>query len=254
MKKLAVATLSCFLGLMLSPLAFAVPGDAETDWSDYVCNFGSANYVHTDDGPAPPGFFTALQEDLADVSEEIACGEINPVTRSLEPSDCTKNGQVITEITEAFAGGTSIDDGENFVMDVYTGICCSDPYTTEIVDDKEVTYEITQCAESRNVYSTTLNGCQDLNAIGCEKRQWIVGTSGAGILKVYVKQMYTWGAGIVGFVAVVVMVISGIQISVSGVAGDITSAKQRIFQSIGGLVLLFMSGIILYSINPTFFS
>ena len=56
-------------------------------------------------------------------------------------------------------------------------------------------------------------------------------------------------------IAVLIMVISGIQISAA--AGDqqaVTNAKNRIVQSLGGLALLFLSGIVLYTINPTFFT
>jgi bacteriorhodopsin len=82
----------------------------------------------------------------------------------------------------------------------------------------------------------------------------VIGTSGAGIIKVYVKQIYRWAAMTVGTVAVVTMVISGIQISMSGVSGDISSAKTKMMSALAGLVLLFLSGLILYTINPTFFS
>jgi type IV secretory pathway VirB2 component (pilin) len=56
-------------------------------------------------------------------------------------------------------------------------------------------------------------------------------------------------------IAVLIIVISGIQISAAG--GDqttVTNAKNRIVQSLGGLVILFLSAIILYTINPTFFT
>lgn len=48
------------------------------------------------------------------------------------------------------------------------------------------------------------------------KIQWLISSTGAGILKTYVKQIYVFGAGIVGFIAVATIVGSGIQISVSG--------------------------------------
>ncbi|MBU0982215.1 pilin [Patescibacteria group bacterium] len=109
------------------------------------------------------------------------------------------------------------------------------------------------CAKTRSVYMPTFTECNQI-AAHCEKRQWLISGTGGGVIRLFVKQAYIFGAGTAGFVAVVVIVISGIQISVSGVSGDITSAKDRIVQSIAGLVLLFLSGIILYTINPTFFT
>ena len=74
------------------------------------------------------------------------------------------------------------------------------------------------------------------------------------IVKIMVKQIYTWGAFTVGSMAVMTIILNGVRISMSGVSGDITEAKNKILQAIAGIVLLFMSGIILYTINPDFFT
>ena len=71
----------------------------------------------------------------------------------------------------------------------------------------------------------------------------------------YIAMIYQWGASIVGIIAVTVIVFSGIQISAAG--GDpeaVTSAKKRILQSLAGIAVLFLSGLILYTINPNFFT
>lgn len=91
-------------------------------------------------------------------------------------------------------------------------------------------------------------------SISCEPIQVILGNDGLDILYSYIGMLYTWGASVVGIIAVLVLVISGIQISAA--AGDqnaLTAAKTRIFQSLMGLAILFLSAIILYTINPTFF-
>jgi len=67
--------------------------------------------------------------------------------------------------------------------------------------------------------------------------------------------IYTWAAGFVGLIAVGVIMISSIQISLSG--GDsqaVTNSKDRIVKSLAGLAVLFLSGLILYTINPNFFT
>lgn len=88
----------------------------------------------------------------------------------------------------------------------------------------------------------------------CTIVQIIKGTSGTGILKTYISVIYRWAAGIVGIIATLVIVISGIQISMDQGSGEaVGAAKTRIMQSLGGLVVLFLSALILYTINPTFF-
>jgi hypothetical protein len=90
----------------------------------------------------------------------------------------------------------------------------------------------------------------------CQEVQVFFAGDGGGtsLIFTYIGALYRWAASIVGIIAVLIVVVSGIQISAA--AGDqqaVTNAKNRIFQSLGGLAILFLSGIILYTINPTFF-
>lgn len=181
--------------------------------------------------------------NLEDSYEAEHCGAENIYTDALEKGDCTAAGKIITEIAEPV--GPAVTLGDDKVINVYTGICCLAAYQGA---DESDSY----CSETRTVYYYTYDDCED-SAAYCERRQWLISSTGAGLIKTYAKQMYIFGAGIGGFIAVVIIVASGIQISVSGVTGDITSAKDRIIQAITGLVLLFLSGLILYTINPTFF-
>lgn len=88
----------------------------------------------------------------------------------------------------------------------------------------------------------------------CQLVQVIKSTSGAGLLYTYVGMIYKWAAGTVGIISVFVMVYSGIGIMMAGGdSGAIENHKKRITQSLFGLVILFLSGLILYTINPTFF-
>ncbi len=183
--------------------------------------------------------------DLATLEQigKADCGKTNPGTGFIEKRDCTADdGKVITEVGEIFGPDIEEDAEGNEIQTVYKGVCC-------LITDKTGG----ECLETRTVYTEDFSSCTD-KASYCQRKQWIIGRTGVGIVKVYVKQLYIYGAGIIGFVSVVTMVISGIQIQVSGVSGDITSAKERIFKALGGLVLLFLSGLILYTINPTFFS
>lgn len=89
----------------------------------------------------------------------------------------------------------------------------------------------------------------------CREVQVILTKGGTTAIYGYIGMIYRWSASIVGIIAVTVIILSGIQISAAG--GDqeaVDSAKKRILQSIAGIIVLFLSGLILYTINPTFFT
>jgi hypothetical protein len=101
----------------------------------------------------------------------------------------------------------------------------------------------------------TSDGSCPTDAEYCTYVQLIYSQSGTGLLKTYIAILYRWAAGIVGIISVLVIVISGIQISADQGSGEaVGSAKNRIMQSLAGLVILFLSALILYTINPTFFN
>lgn len=89
----------------------------------------------------------------------------------------------------------------------------------------------------------------------CQPVQVYLSRGGTALITGYIATIYKWAASIVGLIAVTVIIISAIQISVSG--GDtqtIDQAKGRIVKSLSGIAVLFLSGLILYTINPTFFT
>lgn len=89
----------------------------------------------------------------------------------------------------------------------------------------------------------------------CTIKERISGKDGVDLFSNYIGGIYRWVAGVGGMIAVLIIVISGIQISASGEnAENLSKAKERIAQSLIGLALLFLSGAILYAINPTFFT
>lgn len=89
----------------------------------------------------------------------------------------------------------------------------------------------------------------------CKEIQAILSRGGTALIYGYIGMVYKWGASVVGVVAVTVIILSGIQISASG--GDpeaISKSKARIIQSFAGIAVLFLSGLILNTINPNFFT
>lgn len=88
----------------------------------------------------------------------------------------------------------------------------------------------------------------------CQEIQYILSRGGTTLIYGYIGMIYRWAASLVGVVAVLVIILSGIQLSAAG--GDqeaVNKAKTRIIQSLAGIVVLFLSGLILYTINPNFF-
>jgi len=88
----------------------------------------------------------------------------------------------------------------------------------------------------------------------CEIVQVYVSSSGTNLLYNYIGQIYRYVAEIGGLIAVLIIIFSGIQIASAGANPDaLNKAKARITRSILGLILLFLSAVILYAINPNFF-
>lgn len=105
------------------------------------------------------------------------------------------------------------------------------------------------------VYKEKCEGGGDLgDSITCQRIQVLKAESGGDLIYSYVRMIYLWAAGTIGIVAVFTLVYCGIGISAAGGdSGKIDNYKNRIMQSLVGLVILFLSGLILYTINPTFF-
>jgi len=83
----------------------------------------------------------------------------------------------------------------------------------------------------------------------------IRGETGVELLSNYIWVLYKYTASMIGIICVLVVVISGIQISVGGVSSEaVTQGKSRILQAIASLVLLFLSAALLQAVNPGFFS
>ena len=83
----------------------------------------------------------------------------------------------------------------------------------------------------------------------------ISGSDGLDLLNNYATLVYRWIAGIVGSVCILVIIASGIQISIGGLSQEeVSAAKDRVTRSLMGLVVLFLSAFILYTINPIFFT
>jgi hypothetical protein len=83
---------------------------------------------------------------------------------------------------------------------------------------------------------------------------YVSASNGVDLINQYISMIYMWMASIVGIIAVLMLVISGIQIIFGGASPELVSdAKNRVFQSLLSLVLLFATAMILRTVNPNFF-
>ena len=112
----------------------------------------------------------------------------------------------------------------------------------------EAVWEKNQC----NKYCITF---QEAIPMGNKEIKSISGNSGTDLAMNYVSMIYKFGASILGIIAVLVIVISGVQIIAGGAdENNISAAKDRILQALLSLAMLFSSALILRTINPDFFT
>lgn len=135
----------------------------------------------------------------------------------------------------------------------------SDPTNTS--NSKNTPMLANQCsANAQTLYNSwTVEGDADKKkysvTYSCKEVKVTLTKGGTTAIYGYIGDIYKWGASIVGIVATTVIIVSGIQISAAGGEPEaIGAAKKRILQSIAGIVVLFLSGLILYTVNPTFFT
>ena len=136
--------------------------------------------------------------------------------------------------------------------------------TTEHKIQRCFEHTITNDPSNKEIGKFTLNTeskqkCKDPDIQGtlyhCIEYQLILSNSGTIVIYTYINTIYRWAATIVGLISVMVIIFSGIQIATSGGETEVLSnAKSRIIKSLSGLAVLFLSGLILYTINPTFFT
>jgi len=87
-----------------------------------------------------------------------------------------------------------------------------------------------------------------------DKKTEISGDSGTELIANFIKIFYTYGASIIGIICVAIIVASGVQMIAGGASQEnYTNGQNRILQALLSLVLLFLSALILKSINPGFF-
>jgi len=74
------------------------------------------------------------------------------------------------------------------------------------------------------------------------------------IVEQYLAQIYPYLIAIISSIAIFMVVLGGFEIVTSqGDSGQVGEGKERIMYAVGGLVLMLLASIVLWTINPTFF-
>lgn len=169
-------------------------------------------------------------------------------------------GYIITFIEEPLDTQTSPDQEGDFIYRT----CFRNTFQYTLNLDSEtvkaktevLSFVSTTCSsDAQNLLNDTAAVKEYNVRYSCKEIQAILSKGGTSLIYGYIGMIYKWAASIVGVISITVIILSGIQMSASG--GDpeaLSKSKTRIIQSISGIIILFLSGIILNTINPNFFT
>lgn len=91
--------------------------------------------------------------------------------------------------------------------------------------------------------------------VGMISEALVLPKNGAGVftalMENYISPLLKWFYGIAATVTVIMVIVGGIQMIVTG---DTKSGKERIQKALSALVLLLLSSVILHMVNPLFFT
>lgn len=250
--------------LILMNVAFMMP---QTLSADEPAAGDGATAGAADDSAGPPAPVSKAQEikkllgDPLDDAKEPDNQCVKTVIKKDEKDvKGPDEGYIITIIEEPLyekkIGETALD---GYPGDDYASrICFRNYFTFTPPNELEVTTSelSTICSESGKTAFLNTEFQKEYNIrFTCQRVQVLLTRGGSSALAGYINVMYRWAASIVGIIAVTVIIISAIQISLAGgESTGIDEAKKRIMQSLLGIAILFLSGLILNFINPNFFT
>lgn len=158
-------------------------------------------------------------------------------------------------IAENVSAGTTVISPEETLAEYRESLSDSNEYLISLDDCQE--YFVDKCSipnTPQNERYATLSEPLPIKVF-CDRVQVLFASSGTGIIKNYVGLIYGWASGLIGLVAVLVIIFNGIMMSASnGDQGAVENARNRIMQSLTAITILFISGLLLYTINPNFFT
>lgn len=214
---------------------------------------------------------TALAEDK--FTPEEVCKFVNYQSKSVdqqaegETKPDTKFANKLVVITEERLGNPD----NKFTFACFRKIECTAPTGTATAETPPAANPPTQTTtppplrKCTTIYDSACSGGMSNAQISeaqknragytiCEPVMVYLSDPGTDLLYFYMGQVYRYAAGIGGLLAVLILIIAGIMWTTAGDnTNQITMARNMITKSITGLILLFLTAIILYTINPNFF-
>lgn len=142
-------------------------------------------------------------------------------------------------------------------------------YLSENIDKKKTPYRMSCSQVISCMRTANITAGEEKKRIGSATQEMLIiktlreeypeciveAKDGLTLLSTYAAMVYKWISGIVGAICILTIVISGIQISIGGLSQEeVSGAKDRISRALIGMVVLFLSAFILYTINPIFFT
>ncbi|MBD3270288.1 hypothetical protein GF376_02070 [Candidatus Peregrinibacteria bacterium] len=183
------------------------------------------------------------------ISYAQSCSDLNFTLEGCSGDDanCNPLEDSIVVITESRLGNDS---------DLTINCARKTECTFEAPDEAEgETSNKVQTCSSEYVEDSECTSSEDGDTIvRCDFIQAYIAGSGTSLLYGYIGKIYQYVAGIGGLIAVFTIVLGGVMIAAAG--GDserVSKAKSMITRSITGLIVLLLSALILYTINPNFF-
>jgi type IV secretory pathway VirB2 component (pilin) len=120
----------------------------------------------------------------------------------------------------------------------------------------EVNYVTSSCSNNPSDPAAFNAALKDIKQefTTCEPVMIYVSQLGTQLLYQYIGQIYRYMAGLGSILAVLFIIVAGVMMASAGDNNDqITKAKALMTKNITGLIVLFLSALILYVINPNFF-
>lgn len=218
-----------------------------------ICAYASAQ-----NGTVQPESMAELATDNPDTAENERTNDIN------------KRNQVYQDKLKAHQDKANSSSFKNYVVVIaeeplgagngtFSANCARKIECSDGIYNPASTEKVRSCFSQY----TTVSECTPTNPpagsteskIICEIVQVYVAPVGTSLLYSYVGQIYRYVAFIGGLIAVFIIIIAGVMwTSAGGNSEAVSNAKAMMTRSLVGLVVLFLSALILYTINPNFFT
>ena len=130
----------------------------------------------------------------------------------------------------------AVPNSNKVCTDLLEGVPCSSLEGGDCIVDQNCAYGGIE----------TINGMRVCKAV--------ISPTGIAAFMSFIAMIYRYASWAIGILAVLVIIIGGIMMSIGGANQEsVTKGKKLIFQAIGGVILFFLIGVILHTINPNFF-